>query len=81
MEESLSFSLAVQLARAKKRHRQAAKLVEKWKLRLAELDSAGVAAGQPGCGPKSIPIKGRQTLVPSDHARHLEHQSRFFLHR
>jgi len=34
------------LARAEKRHRQAAKLVEKWKLRLADLDRAGVAARQ-----------------------------------
>jgi len=34
------------LARAQKRHRQAAKLVEKWKLRLANLDRAGVAARQ-----------------------------------
>jgi len=34
------------LARAKDRHRQAAKLLEKWKLRFAELDRAGVAARQ-----------------------------------
>ncbi len=34
------------LDRAEKRHRQTAKLVEKWKLRLAELDRAGVAARQ-----------------------------------
>ncbi len=34
------------LARAERRHRQAAKLVDKWKLRTAELDRAGVAAKQ-----------------------------------
>jgi len=34
------------LVRAEKRHQQAAKLVEKWKLRLTELDRAGVAARQ-----------------------------------
>ena len=34
------------LARAERRSRQAAKLVEKWKSRLAELDRAGVAAKQ-----------------------------------
>ena len=34
------------LARAERRSRQAAKLVDKWKLRLAELDRAGVAAKQ-----------------------------------
>ncbi len=34
------------LARAEKRHRQAAKLVKKWKLRLADLDRVGVAARQ-----------------------------------
>jgi hypothetical protein len=34
------------LARAERRSRQAANLVDKWKLRLAELDRAGVAAKQ-----------------------------------
>lgn len=34
------------LARAERRARQAAKLVDKWKSRLAELDRAGVAARQ-----------------------------------
>ena len=34
------------LARAERRHRQAAKLVDKWKLRVAELDRAGIAAKQ-----------------------------------
>jgi hypothetical protein len=34
------------LARAERRSRQAAKLVDKWKLRLAELDRPGVAAKQ-----------------------------------
>ena len=34
------------LARAERRSRQAAKLVEKWKSRLAELDRAGVDARQ-----------------------------------
>ncbi len=34
------------LARAEKRYRQAAKLVKKWRLRIAELDRAGVAAKQ-----------------------------------
>jgi len=34
------------LARAEKRHRQATKLLEKWKLRLTELERAGVAARQ-----------------------------------
>jgi hypothetical protein len=34
------------LARAERRSRQAAKLVDKWKLRLADLDRAGVAAKQ-----------------------------------
>ena len=34
------------LARAERRHRQAAKLVDKWKLRVADLDRAGVAAKQ-----------------------------------
>jgi hypothetical protein len=34
------------LARAERRSRQAAKLVEKWKARLAELDRAGVDARQ-----------------------------------
>lgn len=34
------------LARAERRHRQAGKLVDKWKLRVAELDRAGVAAKQ-----------------------------------
>ena len=34
------------LARAEKRHRQATKLLDKWKLRLAGLDRAGVAARQ-----------------------------------
>jgi hypothetical protein len=34
------------LARAERRSRQAAKLVDKWKLHLAELDRAGVAAKQ-----------------------------------
>jgi hypothetical protein len=34
------------LARAERRSRQAAKLVEKWKSRLVELDRAGVAAKQ-----------------------------------
>ena len=34
------------LARAERRSRQAFKLVEKWKTRLAELDREGVAAKQ-----------------------------------
>jgi len=34
------------LVRAEKRQQQATKLVEKWKLRLTELDRAGVAARQ-----------------------------------
>lgn len=34
------------LARAERRSRQVAKLVDKWKLRLAELDRAGVATKQ-----------------------------------
>lgn len=34
------------LARAERRSRQAEKLVQKWKLRLAELDRQGVAAKQ-----------------------------------
>lgn len=34
------------LARAEKRSRQAQKIVEKWKARLAELDSQGIAAKQ-----------------------------------
>jgi hypothetical protein len=34
------------LARAERRSRQAAKLVDKWKLRLVEFDRAGVAAKQ-----------------------------------
>ncbi len=34
------------LARAERRSRQAAKLVEKWKARLTELDREGVAAKQ-----------------------------------
>ena len=34
------------LARAEKRSRQAQKLVDKWKLRLAELDREGIAAKQ-----------------------------------
>ena len=34
------------LARAERRSRQAAKLIEKWKARLAELDREGVAAMQ-----------------------------------
>ena len=34
------------LARAERRHRQAARLVDKWKLCVAELDRAGVAAKQ-----------------------------------
>jgi hypothetical protein len=34
------------LARAERRSRQAAKLVDKWKSRLVELDRAGVAAKQ-----------------------------------
>ncbi len=34
------------LARAERRSRQALKLVEKWKVRLAELDREGVAAKQ-----------------------------------
>ena len=34
------------LARAERRSRQAAKLMDKWKLRVAELDRAGVAAKQ-----------------------------------
>jgi hypothetical protein len=34
------------LARAKRRSRQALKLVEKWKARLADLDRQGVAAKQ-----------------------------------
>ena len=34
------------LARAERRHRQAAKLVDKWKLRLAALDRDGLVAKQ-----------------------------------
>lgn len=34
------------LARAERRSRQASKLVEKWKLRLADLDREGLAAKQ-----------------------------------
>jgi hypothetical protein len=34
------------LARAERRERQASKLVEKWKLRLAELDRKGIEARQ-----------------------------------
>ena len=34
------------LVRAERRHRQAARLVDKWKLRIAELDRAGIAAKQ-----------------------------------
>lgn len=34
------------LARAERRSRQAEKLVDKWKIRLAELDRQGVAATQ-----------------------------------
>jgi hypothetical protein len=34
------------LSRAERRSRQASKLVEKWKIRLAELDREGIAAKQ-----------------------------------
>ena len=34
------------LARAERRHRQATKLVEKWKLRIEELERTGVEARQ-----------------------------------
>jgi hypothetical protein len=34
------------LARAELRHRQASKLVDKWKLRIAELDRKGIEARQ-----------------------------------
>jgi hypothetical protein len=34
------------LARAERRNRQALKLVEKWKAKLADLDREGVAANQ-----------------------------------
>ncbi|MGI4830493.1 MAG: hypothetical protein ACRYFU_20180 [Janthinobacterium lividum] len=34
------------LARAERRHKQAARLVDKWKLRVAELDRTGVVAKQ-----------------------------------
>jgi hypothetical protein len=34
------------LARAERRHRQASRLLEKWKLRITELDRAGIAAKQ-----------------------------------
>ncbi len=34
------------LSRAERRSRQASKLIEKWKIRLAELDREGIAAKQ-----------------------------------
>ena len=40
------------LARAERRHKQAAKLIEKWKERIAELDRTGIAAQQPTLWPE-----------------------------
>ena len=40
------------LARAERREKQAAKLIEKWKERIAELDRTGIAAQQPTLWPE-----------------------------
>jgi hypothetical protein len=55
------------LARAERRHRQASKLLEKWKLRIAQLDRAGVAAKQARLWPDELPeaiADGSDTLAP-----------------
>jgi hypothetical protein len=54
------------LARAEKRHRQALKLVERWKLRIAELDRAGVAARQASLWADEHPEALSDTVPPPD---------------
>ncbi|MBW4029001.1 MAG: hypothetical protein HIU93_16680 [Acidobacteria bacterium] len=46
------------LARAERRSRQASKLVEKWKTRLADLDREGLAAKQAKLFDDSLPGQG-----------------------
>lgn len=46
------------LARAERRSRQAEKLVQKWKLRLVELDRLGVAATQAKLFADEHPVVG-----------------------
>ena len=57
------------LARAERRHRQASKLLEKWKLRIAQLDRAGVAAKQARLWPDELPEPTAMGLIPSHHER------------
>ncbi len=55
------------LARAERRSRQAFKLVEKWKTRLAELDREGVTAKQPKLFAEDHPEQGSaDTLRETD---------------
>ena len=52
------------LARAERRSRQALKLVDKWKARLADLDSAGVAAKQAKLWADDQPEQGSGADTP-----------------
>jgi hypothetical protein len=51
------------LARAERRSRQAAKLVEKWKTRLADLDREGIAAKQAKLFADDLPGQGSEAVV------------------
>ncbi len=53
------------LARAERRSRQADKLVQKWKLRLAELDRQGVAAKQAKLFADELTGQGSETSDPA----------------
>ena len=44
--------------RAERRNRQAAKLVEKWKVRLADLDREGIAAKQAKLWTDEVVLRG-----------------------
>ncbi len=48
------------LARAERRSRQASKLVEKWKTRLADLDREGIAAKQAKLFADDLPGQGSE---------------------
>ncbi len=54
------------LARAERRSRQAAKLVDKWKSRLLDLDRTGVAARQARLWSEEHPLKAESEQRHSD---------------
>ena len=61
------------LLRAERRSRQAAKLVEKWKVRLADLDREGIAAKQAKLWTDDVVLRGESGCLQSVFGKHVQH--------